>query len=323
MRHRLSTLFLILSALFAPAMRATAPAAPPSAGTTAARAAAAFAAKDWATAESAYVELVAEQPDNAMAHLRLGSSRLYLGSISEAERDLARAEALGAAAAPLHYRKACLQTKLGNPDAAIAELEQAVAAGFGSATQLESETLFEPLRGDTRFRKIFTDLDRQVRPCLYDQRYRQFDFWLGEWDVVPNGSPAGTPSAANIVTLEHDQCIVHEHWKGNSTGESFNLYDASRDAWFQTWVDSTGGIHEYRGGLDEKGNMIYTAELAPSPGQATNANGRVPTRLSFLRLGPDQVRQLSEQSTDGGKSWQVAYDLIYSRRPAKPVSATP
>jgi len=118
----------------------------------------------------------------------------------------------------------------------------------------------------------------------------------------------------NVVTLEHGDCIVHEHWTGKMTGESFNLYDASRGAWFQTWVDSTGGMHEYKGGLDANGNMAFTAELAAEPGQAKSANGRVPTRLTFLKLAGGQVRQLSEQSTDGGKTWTVAYDLIYTRR---------
>jgi hypothetical protein len=40
----------------------------------------------------------------------------------------------------------------------------------------------------------------------------------------------------------------------------------------------------------------------------------VPTKLTFFRLGPDRVRQLSEVSTDGGKTWTTNYDLIYTRR---------
>jgi hypothetical protein len=152
------------------------------------------------------------------------------------------------------------------------------------------------------------------QPCKEDPKYREFDFWVGTWDVLPNNAKPGAKPGVNVVTLEHGDCIVHEHWQGNMTGESFNLYDASRGAWFQTWVDSTGGMHEYRGGLDANGNMVFTAELAAGPGQATNERGRVPTRLTFAKLPGGQVRQLSEQSTDGGKSWQVSYDLIYTRR---------
>jgi hypothetical protein len=87
--------------------------------------------------------------------------------------------------------------------------------------------------------------------------------------------------------------------------------------WFQTWVDSTGGLHEYHGNLDAKGNMAFIGETPGQPGQPA----RMPTKLTFFRLGPDQVRQLSEISTDGGKTWTINYDLLYTRRkPAAPVT---
>jgi hypothetical protein len=37
--------------------------------------------------------------------------------------------------------------------------------------------------------------------------------------------------------------------------------------------------------------------------------------LSALPTG--EVRQLSEQSLDGGKSWAVGYDFTYARRTTK------
>lgn len=150
------------------------------------------------------------------------------------------------------------------------------------------------------------------RPCIDDARYRAFDFWVGEWDVRRNGAAADSPTSENIVTLEYGRCVVHEHWRGISgvTGASFNIYDASRSAWFQTWVDSTGGLHEYRGNPDAQGNMVFVGETPGDPGQPH----RVPTRLTFFKLGPDTVRQYSESSIDGGKTWQVNYDLLYTRR---------
>jgi len=151
-----------------------------------------------------------------------------------------------------------------------------------------------------------------AHPCRTDARHRAFDFWIGAWDVRPVNAPADAPPAENIVTLEHDGCVVQEHWRGrrDNTGSSFNIYDASRKMWFQTWVDSTGELHEYRGNPDEHDNMVFTGEVPGQPGQPA----RVPTRLSFLRLGPDKVRQFSESSVDGGKTWTTNYDLIYTRR---------
>ena len=36
--------------------------------------------------------------------------------------------------------------------------------------------------------------------------------------------------------------------------------------------------------------------------------------MSLLNIGPDTVRQLGETSMDGGKTWQVTYDLTYTRK---------
>jgi hypothetical protein len=35
--------------------------------------------------------------------------------------------------------------------------------------------------------------------------------------------------------------------------------------------------------------------------------------LQFFNLGPNQVRQFSQASRDGGKTWTVEYDFTYNR----------
>lgn len=206
---------------------------------------------------------------------------------------------------------ACGRAALGEKDAAFASLHAAITAGFGAPQMLANETLLAPLRADARWAEVEKAFDRSVHPCRYDPKYREFDFWLGTWDVRPNGAPESQPPSENVITLEHDGCVIQEHWKSpNSNGQSFNIWDASRGKWFQTWVDNTGGLHEYSGNLDAQGNLVYYGDLAPPPGQ----KDRVRTRMTFFKLGPDRVRQFCEQSTDGGKTWNVTYDLMYVRR---------
>ncbi|HYE87943.1 MAG TPA: hypothetical protein VEA16_16380, partial [Vicinamibacterales bacterium] len=92
--------------------------------------------------------------------------------------------------------------------------------------------------------------------------FRQFDFWVGEWDVRPNpetmkppaGAPAPNPNrqpATNVITKIEGDCVIHEHWndRQGSTGRSFNIYDRVKQQWHQTWVDNRGGLHSYWGGL--------------------------------------------------------------------------
>lgn len=151
--------------------------------------------------------------------------------------------------------------------------------------------------------------------------HRQFDFWVGEWEVSPNPAttPANAPSpppgrkpASNVIEKAHRGCVIVENWDDGQggTGQSFNVYDRVRQRWQQTWVDSNGGLHEYWGGLKD-GNMVFVGE-APLPPAAKFA-GRRTIRLTFFPLGPDKVRQFSESlGTDG--TWTVNYDLIYTRR---------
>lgn len=74
---------------------------------------------------------------------------------------------------------------------------------------------------------------------------------------------------------------------------------------------------EYDRNLGAKGNRAWIRETPGAPGQPV----RVPTKLTFFRQGQDQVRQLSEVSIDGGKTWTINYDLIYvSRKPVTPAS---
>ena len=149
--------------------------------------------------------------------------------------------------------------------------------------------------------------------------HRQFDFWLGDWDVVPN--PATTPAAAlpppgtkpsnNVVTVMDSGCVIMESWTAiGQTGHSFNIYDRASQRWHQTWVDSGGGLHEYWGELKD-GNMVFSGQVPLGP--ASRVAGRRTVRLTFFPQGPDKVRQFAEALNMDG-TWSVNYDLIYTRR---------
>jgi hypothetical protein len=151
--------------------------------------------------------------------------------------------------------------------------------------------------------------------------YRQFDFWIGEWDVVPNAAtaasntaapPPGSKPASNVVERAHHGCVLIENWddRVGGTGQSFNVYDRTRKRWHQTWVDSNGGLHQYEGELKD-GNMVFMGEVPLPP--ASRFQGRRTIRLSFMPMGPDKVRQFSESLNSDG-TWSVNYDLIYTRR---------
>lgn len=144
--------------------------------------------------------------------------------------------------------------------------------------------------------------DAKPAPCSAPE-HRQFDFWLGDWEVR---GPAGKVAGTNTITLEHNGCVLVEHWKGNGgvTGSSFNVYDTDRKKWRQTWVDSTGGLLDLEGTF---ANQRMTLASAADP------KGSI-SRITWERLPDGRVRQLWETSSDGGATWKVAFDGYYSKR---------
>jgi len=135
--------------------------------------------------------------------------------------------------------------------------------------------------------------------------FRQFDFWVGQWDVTVQGNPAGT----NIITREEQGCLIHEHWTGakGGTGQSFNFFDASTRQWNQVWVDNSASSLRLSGTFAD--NQMRLTGVAPGPDGKPQQQ-----RLTFFKNADGTVRQLWETSSDGS-SWQVAFDGLYRRKP--------
>jgi hypothetical protein len=150
-------------------------------------------------------------------------------------------------------------------------------------------------------------------PCNADPVYRQFDFWIGEWEVFgKNGKKAGDSKIELIL----DSCIILENWKSANpvkslyySGKSFNSYNTKNKQWQQTWVDNIGGKTEYSEGRFENNSMVF--QTAPF---LFNKDTMAIQRLTFYNLGRDRVRQLGEISKDNGLSWVTQYDLEYRRK---------
>lgn len=72
-----------------------------------------------------------------------------------------------------------------------------------------------------------------------EAQYRQFDFWIGSWDVY---GPAGKRVGESRIESFAGGCGVAEFWSATSgvSGRSLNMYAAGDKAWHQVWVDSSG-----------------------------------------------------------------------------------
>jgi hypothetical protein len=305
----ITTLPLLTVCLPAGLFAQSAPAAPSAAEQQAALAK--LNAGDYDGALQTCRRLAGEYPSFARAHICIGIALIGLERYKDALEALAKAETNQAAVPQVAFRKGMAYAALGAADDAFRELQRATDAGMStSPVAVETDPAFARVRNDPRLKDFLTALNRNAHPCLNDARFREFAFWVGDWDVRPNGAPSSQPPARNTVTLEQDGCVVMEHWSApGSNGQSFNLFDRSYGVWRQTWVDNSGGQHDYRGSL-QNGNMVFRGEIPPPPSQAARLN----VRLTFFPVHRDTVRQLSEVTTDSGTTWRTSYDFIYVRR---------
>jgi hypothetical protein len=141
-------------------------------------------------------------------------------------------------------------------------------------------------------------------PCAAPE-HRQFDFWLGDWQVQrSNGGLAGI----NRITSEYGGCVVHERYATGRgyAGESLNVYDATRKAWHQTWVDTNGMLLTLEGGWNGQA-MVMEGETL----QARGARSR--QRITWTPNPDGSVRQLWE-SADAKGAWTVVFDGRYTRK---------
>lgn len=139
--------------------------------------------------------------------------------------------------------------------------------------------------------------------------HRQFDFWVGHWDVfVPSGKKAGE-SRIEVIA---DGCALLEQWAGGGgvTGKSLNIYDARDHRWHQTWVDNSGTLLMLTGGFAER-SMVMSM-IGPSP---TDPARTVQQRITWTPAADGSVRQLWESSIDAGHTWTVLFDGRYVRVP--------
>ena len=123
--------------------------------------------------------------------------------------------------------------------------------------------------------------------------HRQFDFWVGSWQVPSNPAPS-----ADFITGGLDGCAVFEDWHGTGGfhGRSMSAFDASDGQWHQHWVDNFGFFPLYLVGGFGGGQMVLE-DTYPNP----SGNGQILTnRYTWTALDADNVSQLIETSVDGG-----------------------
>lgn len=238
---------------------------------------------------------------------------LRLGRLAHQSQDFARAAEAYEQALALQrdwramFNAACAYARLNEREKALAWLETAAGTGAIPPAQLDADEDLAGLRADPRYAALRDKAARASEPCLFQPESSQFDFWIGEWRVHPSRATqiVGHSRIEKILS----GCVLLENWTGTNgwSGKSFNSYERRSGRWQQTWVDQSGQITRFVDGQAGEGVMSFRTEPVEDGGV------RSEQRLTFTALGPDRVRQHSQRSTDGGRTWEDQYDFIYER----------
>jgi len=141
--------------------------------------------------------------------------------------------------------------------------------------------------------------------------YRQFDFWIGDWDTVEMDDLNGPSIARAWIRPIVDGCALHERYEQSDglVGDSILSFDPVRRQWQQTWVTNRGS------------NMVLWGELRDSAlvleGEVHLHDGATVLQRITWRTEGDAVRETAVLSRDGGERWEPAFDVLFRKRDAR------
>jgi hypothetical protein len=145
----------------------------------------------------------------------------------------------------------------------------------------------------------------QARQATETGALREFDFWLGEWDL----SWGDGQRATNSIYQDFDGRVIVESFDGRPSielqGMSVSTYDVDARCWRQTWVDNSGSYLDFRGEFRD-GQMDLRTEREID-------GRRTLLRMRWFDISRDALTWAWERSVDGGRTWETVWQIAYAR----------
>jgi hypothetical protein len=130
---------------------------------------------------------------------------------------------------------------------------------------------------------------------------RDFDFWVGDWDVSWGEDARGT----NKVSHLFDGRAILEQFDGRPgidlLGTSVSVYDSKSARWCQTWVDS------------ERNYLLFEGAFADGGMDLRTTGDGVMYRMQWKDIEDDTLRWLWQRSREDAE-WETLWELRYARR---------
>jgi hypothetical protein len=155
---------------------------------------------------------------------------------------------------------------------------------------------------------------------------RQFDFWVGEWDVklrVRQDDLTWQDSHASVARIYPilSGKAVLELWSEDRVegikGYSLRYYDTARDEWvlWLNWPRRNRSGSSSLAGTFRHGRGDFFSTSTSGDGTETIS------RYSFNDITPESLRWDDAFSSDGGETWTNSWIMEFTRTAAKPTLA--
>ncbi|MEO0332936.1 MAG: hypothetical protein AAF223_14845 [Bacteroidota bacterium] len=142
-----------------------------------------------------------------------------------------------------------------------------------------------------------------------------FDFWVGEWELTWTDAQGNSKKGYNRIVKILDEQVIQENFEAVPASEgttafkgmSLSVYNPRSKQWHQAWADSQGGYYDFTGQFEGDKRMFVTT--------VTNQQGKeVELRMVFRDIAQDAFIWDWESSTDGGKTWNLNWQIHYQRK---------
>jgi hypothetical protein len=155
------------------------------------------------------------------------------------------------------------------------------------------------------FSKAAVSQENKTTPCSRPEA-KQFDFWVGEWDLSWGEDGKGT----NHIRKVYDRCVIEENFDGGTSiplkGMSVSVFNEESGKWQQTWVDNQGGYLDFIGEYQD--DRMILSQSFEKDGQ------EIHQRMVWYNITEDELDWNWERSDDGAKNWKVLWKIHYRRK---------
>ena len=266
----------------------------------------AFEQGHWQDAINEYRALLAASPDDRLSLLRIAQAQRELRRYDEALVTLEQARTANAPEAMIDLERARNLALLGRRDEALDALDASDHNGVRALELVETAHEFDSFRGSSRFERVRRSIRARVFPCESEPEARDFDFWIGRWEVrEPDGTLVGT----DTIEKRDGGCSIVERYEGAGglSGTSVSFYVPSRGEWRQVWTGSGGTLFDLTGKVVD-GSMRMEGQV-----EYIEGNRVVAFRGTWTQGTDGRVRQRLEEFDLGAQAWIVWFDGFFRR----------